>query len=109
MANCKCREFLDSVTFECDWKDMGLLGLCAGSLGTLVGMVVPEKYKNAVAFGAGAGFFLSAVAVTVKSIEASREDEMEDFEDDFEDEFMDWDDDEEEGFVMKITAEENEA
>lgn len=112
MADCKCKEFLESVTFECDWKDMGLMGLCVGSLGALVGMVVPEKYKNAAGFTAGAGFFLSAVAVTVKSIKAAREDsldDMYDLEDDFEDEFMDWDDEEdEEGFVMKITAEEAE-
>lgn len=83
----KCRDFLNTVTFECDWKDMGLMGICAGSLGALAGMVVPEKYKNAAAFGAGAGFFLSAVAVTVKSIEASRE---KDFDEDF-DEWEDFD------------------
>ena len=106
MANCKCKEFLESVTFECDWKDMGLMGLCVGSLGTLIGMLVPDKYKNAAAFTAGAGFFLSAVAVTVKSIEAAREDEMAEIEAELEDEFLDWDDEEEEGFVMKITAEE---
>lgn len=100
----KCRDFLSTVTFECDCKDMGLMGLCVGSLGALVGMVVPEKYKNAAAFGAGAGFFLSAVAVTVKSIKAAREDAW-----DEEEEFEDWDDvDDDEGFVMKITAEENE-
>lgn len=103
----KCRDYLNTVTFECDWKDMGLMGLCAGSLGALVGMVVPEKYKNAAAFGAGAGFFLSAVAVTVKSIEASRNDD--DIHDLYEtEEWEDWDDeDDEEGFVMKITTEEN--
>ena len=76
MANCKCKEFLDSFTFECDWKDLGLMGLCVGSLGALVGMIVPEKYKNAAAFGTGAGFFLSAIALTVKSIEAARYDEF---------------------------------
>lgn len=108
MANCKCKEFLDSFTFECDWKDLGLMGLCVGSLGSLVGMLVPEKYKNAAAFGAGAGFFLSAIAVTVKSIEAAREDEFDEYED-FE-AWEEWDDEEEEeGFVMKITAEETEA
>ena len=105
MGNCKCREYLESIIVECDWKDMGLLGICAGSLGALVGMVVPEKYKNAAAFGAGAGFFLSAIAVTVKSIEAAREDEFDEYED-FE-AWEEWDDEEEEGFVMKITAEEN--
>ena len=81
MANCKCKEFLESVTFECDWKDLGLMGVCAGSLGALVGMLVPEKYKNAAAFGAGAGFFMSAIAVTVKSIAAAREDEFDEYED----------------------------
>ena len=106
MGNCKCREYLESIIVECDWKDMGLLGVCAGSLGALVGMVVPEKYKNAAAFGAGAGFFLSAITVTVKSIEAAREDEFDEYED-FE-AWEEWDDEEEEeGFVMKITAEEN--
>lgn len=103
----KCRDFLDTVTFECDWKDMGLMGLCVGSLGALVGMVVPEKYKNAAAFGAGTGFFLSAVAVTVKSIEASRNDDIHDLYES--EEWEDWDDeDDEDGFVMKITTEENE-
>ena len=29
---CKCREFLDSFTFECDWKDLTLMGVCAASL-----------------------------------------------------------------------------
>ena len=44
--------------------------------------------------------------MTVKSIEASREDEFDEYED-FE-EWEDWDDeDDEEGFVMRITAEEN--
>ena len=103
---CKCREFLDSFTFECDWKDLSLMGVCAASLGALAGMVVPEKYKNAAAFGTGAGFFLSAIALTVKSIEAAREDEFDEYED-FE-AWEVWDDEEdEEGFVMKITAEEN--
>ena len=105
MANCKCKEFLDSFTFECDWKDLGLMGLCVGSLGALVGMLVPEKYKNAAAFGTGAGFFLSAIAL--KSIEAARYDEFDEYED-FE-AWEEWDDeDEEEGFVMKITSEEAE-
>ena len=103
----KCKEFLDSFTFECDWKNLGLMGLCVGSLGSLVGMLVPEKYKNAAAFGAGAGFFLSAIALTVKSIETARYGEFDEYED-FE-AWEDWDDeDEEEGFVMKITAEETE-
>ena len=108
MKDCKCRELLESVIFECDWKDLGLMGICAGSLGALVGMLVPEKYKNAAAFGAGAGFFVSAIAVTVKSIAAAREDEFDEYED-FE-AWEEWDDDEyeEEGFVMKITAEEAE-
>ena len=98
---------MDSFTFECDWKDLGLMGLCVGSLGSLVGMLVPEKYKNAAAFGAGAGFFLSAIALTVKSIETARYGEFDEYED-FE-AWEDWDDeDEEEGFVMKITAEETE-
>lgn len=106
----KCRDFLNTVTFECDWKDMGLMGICVGSLGTLAGMLVPEKYKNAAAFGAGAGFFLSAVAVTVKSIKAAGEDAFDDFEE-YEDpeEWEDWEDkDEDEGFVMKITTKEDE-
>ena len=103
---CKCKEFLDSFTFECDWKDLSLMGVCAASLGALAGMVVPEKYKNAAAFGTGAGFFLSAIALTVKSIEAAREDEFDEYED-FE-AWEEWDDEEEEeGFVMKITAVEN--
>ena len=48
---CKCREFLDSFTFECDWKDLSLMGVCAASLGALAGMVVPEKYKKAAEEG----------------------------------------------------------
>lgn len=106
MENCKCKEVLENMIFECDWKDLGLMGLCVGSLGYLFGMLVPGKYKNAAAFTAGAGFFLSAVAVTVKSIQAAREDDFDEYED-----FEDWeewedDEDEEEGFVMKITTEE---
>lgn len=104
MANCKCKEFLESVTFECDWKDLGLMGLCVGSLGSLAGMLIPEKYKNAAAFTAGISFFFSAVAVTVKSIKTAGEDEFDEYED-FE-KWEEWDDDEEQGFVMKITAEE---
>lgn len=92
----KCRDFLDTIVFECDWKDMGLMGICAGSLGALAGMLVPEKYKNAAAFGTGAGFFLSAVAMTVKSIAAAREAEWEDLHDLYEDEWEDWDDEAEE-------------
>ena len=109
MANCKCKEFLETVSLECDWKDMGLLGACFGSLGALAGMVLPDKYKNAAAFTAGSAFFFSAIALVVRTIEASRnsdwdEDEYEDFE-----EWETWDDeedDEDPGFVMKITAEE---
>lgn len=88
----KCRDFLDTIVFECDWKDMGLMGVCVGSLGALAGMLVPEKYKNAAAFGTGAGFFLSAVAMTVKSIAAAREAKWEDLHDLYEDEWEDWDD-----------------
>ena len=83
----RCKDFLNTVTFECDCLDMGLLGLCAGSLGALAGMLVPVKYKNAAAFGVGAGFFLSAVAVTVKSIEAAREEEELDDWEDWDDEY----------------------
>ena len=104
MENCKCKEFLESVTFECDWKDMALMGICVGSLGKLGGMLIPEKYKNVVAFGAGTSFFLSAVALAVKTIKASREDDFDEYED-FE-AWEEWDDEDEEGFVMKITAEE---
>lgn len=107
MANCKCKEFLESVIVECDWKDLGLLGICVGSLGKLGGMMIPAKYRNAAAFGAGAAFFLSAVALAVRAIEDAREDDFDEYED-FE-EWEDWDDEEEDddtGFVMKITAEE---
>lgn len=102
MADCKCKELLESFTVECDWKDLGLMGLCAGSLGKLGGMLVPAKYKNAVAFGVGAAFFLSAVALIVRTVDAARDSEFDEYED-----FEEWDDeDEDEGFVMKITTEE---
>ena len=107
MANCKCKEFLENVTLECDWKDMGLLGVCLGSLGALAGMVLPDKYKNAAGFTAGGAFFFSAIALVVRTIEASRNSEWDEYED-FE-EWETWDDEEEDedtGFVMKITAEE---
>lgn len=105
MADCKCKELLESFTVECDWKDLGLMGLCVGSLGKLGGMLVPAKYKNAAAFGAGAAFFLSAVALIVRTVDAARDSEFDEYED-FE-EWEEWDDeDEDEGFVMKITTEE---
>lgn len=106
MGHCKCKEFLENVTFECDWKDLALMGICAGSLGKLCGMVIPDKYKNAAAFGTGTAFFLSAVTLAVKTIKTAREDEFDEYED-FE-KWEEWDDDEDEGFVMKITAEEAE-
>ena len=90
MANCKCKEFLENVTVECDWKDMALLGICVGSLGKLMGMMVPEKYKNAAAFGAGAAFFMSGIALAVRTIEESRHNEWDEYED-FE-EWETWDD-----------------
>lgn len=98
----KWTNFMDRITFECDWKDIGLIGLCAGSLGALMGMVIPEKYKNAAAFTTGSAFFLSAVAFTVRSIKASGEDA---FEDENFEEWDDWDE-EDPGFVMRITAKE---
>lgn len=110
MANCRCKELLESFIVECDWKDLGLMGLCVGSLGKLAGMVVPKKYKGAAAFGAGATFMVSAVALTVRAIEDARDSEFDEYED-FE-EWENWDDeeddDDEEGFVMRITAEEPE-
>ena len=99
----KITDVLDEFTMECDWKDAGLLGLGMGALGALAGMIVPEKYKNAAAFTTGGAFFLSAIALTVRSIRDSREDfdEYEDFE-----EWERWDEEDEPGFVMRITAEE---
>lgn len=91
MANCKCREFLDSMILECDWKDMALMGICAGSLGKLCGMLIPAKYKNVAAFTAGTAFFLSAIGLVVRTVDAAREDEFDEYED-FE-EWENWDDD----------------
>lgn len=85
-------------TFECDGKDMGLLGVCLGSLGALAGMVIPGKYKNAAAFVCGGGFFLAGIALGVRTAAASREEFDEDWED--------WEEEEDPGFVMRITAEE---
>ena len=107
-----CRDFIKNTILECDWKDMGLLGACIGSLGALAGMVLPDKYKNAAAFTVGSTFFLSGVALAVRTVEACRQAEWDQYEDftaweEWDEEEYD-DDDDETGFVMRITAEEKE-
>ena len=71
------------------------------------GDVLYSKNEDDIAYCADLVKLMTAY-VTVKSIEAAREDEFDEYED-FE-AWEEWDDeDEEEGFVMKITAEETEA
>lgn len=83
----KWKWFCDRMTVECDWKDLGLLGLCAGSVGALKGMLVPERQKNAAALVAGATFFFSAVAIAVRSAKQLREEDAADAYEAWEDEY----------------------
>lgn len=50
----------------CTWKDMALLKFCLASMGTLVGLCVPQRRKAAARTAAGLVFAVTYVPLMIR-------------------------------------------
>lgn len=95
------RDFLDSYIVEFDWKDIAIFKLCLAAFGVMIGISLPDEKKRSIFAISCAVFAVTTVVLFARLFG---------FECPFcneEEEFEDWDDEEDEsGFVMKITSEE---
>lgn len=97
----KLKEFLDSYIVEFDWKDIAIFKLCLAAFGVIIGISLPREKKRSIL-----AISCTVFAVTT-TVLCSRLFGLECPFCKEEDELQDWDDDEnEKGFVMRITAEE---
>ena len=90
----KLAAFLNDCVLECDWKDMALIKTCVCAFGVMLGLTVKKKRKKPVMILSSLIFLVTACLTAVRFVLELSED---DFEDDHEDD--------EEGFVMRIVAE----
>ncbi|WMI80203.1 hypothetical protein [Anaerotignum sp. MB30-C6] len=96
----KLKEFLNSYIVEFDWKDIAIFKLCLAAFGVMIGISLPRENKRSILAISGAVFAVTTIVILCRLLGM----ECPFCKD--EDEFLDWDDDEdEEGFVMKITSE----
>lgn len=97
----KLKDFLDSYILEFDWKDIAIFKLCMAAFGVMVGVSLPSHQKRAICVISGSVFIATAIVLCARLFGmdcpfCAEEDTDED-----------WDDEEDEdGFVMKITTEE---
>ncbi|MFV0314417.1 MAG: hypothetical protein ACK5I7_04850 [Anaerotignum sp.] len=96
----KVKEFLNSYVIEFDWKDMAIFKICLAAFGVMIGISLPKEKKNCILA------ISSAIYAVTFAIIVSRLVGIECPFCEREDDFLDWDDEEEEGFVMKISTEE---
>jgi len=96
----KVRDFLDSFIVEFDWKDIVLFKICMVAFGIMIGACLPKRNKKSVVAVSGSVFLLATITLFCGLVEIDCplccKKEKYDFEDEEEDE---------KGFVMKITAE----
>ena len=95
------KEFLDSYIVEFDWKDIAIFKLCLAAFGVMIGISLPRDKKTPILAISGAVFAVTTIVLFTRllGIECPFCKE--------EDEFLDWDEEEDEdGFVMKISSEE---
>lgn len=90
----KLATFLNDYVLECDWKDMALIKTCVCAFGVMLGLTVKKERKKPIMIISSLIFLVTAVRFV---LELSEDDFEEDFEDDHKDD--------EEGFVMRIVAE----
>ena len=88
----KLATFLNDYVLECDWKDMALIKTCVCAFGVMLGLKKPIMIISSLIF------LVTACLTAVRFVLELSED---DFEEDFEEDHKD----DEEGFVMRIVAE----
>ncbi len=73
---------VDNFIADSDWKTLGMMKACLGSLGIVIGILVPKNAKKFVAIIAGLMFIASYIPLMLKFVEAfTRNDEYDDFAD----------------------------
>jgi len=93
----RIKEFLESFIVEFDWKDITIFKLCLTAFGIMIGISLPRKNKKAILAASGAVFIVSTILLFCGLFDVScpfcqKEEEF------------DFDDDDENGLVMKISA-----
>lgn len=91
----KLTAFLNDYVLECDWKDMALIKTCVCAFGVMLGLTIKGKRKKPVMVISSLVFLLTACLTAVRFVLKLSD---EDFADDHTE-------DEDEGFVMRIVAE----
>ena len=94
----KLATFLNDYVLECDWKDMALIKTCVCAFGVRLGLTVKKERKKPIMIISSLIFLVTACLTAVRFVLELSED---DFEEDFEEDHKD----DEEGFVMRIVAE----
>ena len=94
----KLATFLNDYVLECDWKDMALIKTCVCAFGVMLGLTVKKDRKKPIMILSSLIFLVTACLTAVRFVLELSED---DFEEDFEEDHKD----DEEGFVMRIVAE----
>lgn len=60
--------FADEYLRQSSWKDMALLKICLGSMGVILGCLVPKRHKKGVIFGSLALFVATYIPLVGKFI-----------------------------------------
>ncbi len=72
---------VDTFLAESDWKTLGMMKACLGSLGIIIGIAVPKNARKFVAIITGIMFIASYIPLMLKFFEAlTRESDFEDFD-----------------------------
>lgn len=91
----KLTAFLNDYVLECDWKDMALIKTCVCAFGVMLGLTVKKERKKPIMILSSLIFLLTACMTAVRFV-------LELCDEDFVDDDAE---DEDEGFVMRIVAE----
>ncbi|KAF5054643.1 hypothetical protein [Anaerotignum sp.] len=95
----RMKEFLESFIVEFDWKDVTIFKLCLTAFGIMIGISLPRKNKKAILAASGTVFIVSTILLLcgLFGVTCPFCHEEEEF---------DFDDEDESGLVMKISASE---
>ncbi len=95
----KISDFLNTFIVEFDWKDITIFKVGMTAFGIMIGICLPKRNKKSILAASGAVFVVAIIVLfcglfQVECPFCSKEEEF------------DFDDEEDNGLVMKITAEE---
>ncbi len=100
----KWLSYLEEFRVEMDWKDIALFKCAICALGVMFGLSIPRSKKKGYMIAAGV-IFASAYAALMIRLFGEHCPLCDIFRKDEEEEYEDWDDTDEDGFVLKIHSE----